>query len=66
MLMEPPTPLLPATLGTLKRGAAGDVGDGLGLVDAADAPVLTEDGLRRFARSEYAATNEKNALPQVR
>ena len=64
MLMEPPTPLLPATLGHLTRGAAGDVGDGLGLVDAADAPVLTEDGLRRFARSEYAATNETNALPQ--
>ncbi len=64
MLIEPPTPLLPATLGKLKRAAAGDVGDGLGLVDAADAPVLTEDGLRRFARSEYAATNEKNALPQ--
>jgi hypothetical protein len=64
MLMEPPTPLLPATLGKLKRVAAGDVGDGLGLVDAADAPVMTEDGLRRFARSGYAATDEKNALPQ--
>ena len=64
MLVEPPTPLLPATLGRLRRVAEGDVGDGLGLVDAADAPVLTEDGLRRFARSEYAAANEKNALPQ--
>ena len=60
MLMEPPTPLLPATMGKLTRVAEGDVGDGLGQVDAADAPVLTEDGLRRFARSEYAATN---ALP---
>jgi hypothetical protein len=64
MLMEPPTPLLPKTLGKLRRVAEGDVGDGLGAVDAADTPVLTEDGLRRFARSEYAATNEKNALPQ--
>jgi len=64
MLMEPPTPLLPATLGKLQRVAAGDVGDGLGLVDAADAPVLKEDGLRRFAQSEYAAANEKNASPQ--
>ena len=64
MLMEPPTPLLPATLGKLQRVAAGDVGDGLGAVDAADAPVLTEDGMRRFARSEYAAANEKNASPQ--
>jgi hypothetical protein len=62
-LMEPPTPLLPATLGKLRRVAEGDVGDGLGLVDAADAPAMTEDGLQRFARSEYAATNEKNALP---
>jgi hypothetical protein len=64
MLVEPPTPLLPATLGKLKRVAEGDVGDGLGLVDAADAPALTEDGLRRFARSEYAAANEKNAASQ--
>jgi hypothetical protein len=53
MLVEPPTPLLPATLGKLRRVAEGDVGDGLGAVDAADAPVLTEDGLRRFARSDY-------------
>lgn len=63
MLMEPPTPLLPAMLGKLQRVAEGDVGDGLGAVDVADAPVLTEDGLRRFARSEYAA-NDKNAVPQ--
>ncbi|MDR3746484.1 MAG: hypothetical protein P4K80_10180 [Acidobacteriaceae bacterium] len=54
MLVAPPAPLLPETLGKLKRVSAGDVGDGLGLVDAADATVLTEDGLRRFARSEYA------------
>jgi hypothetical protein len=53
MLMEPPTPLLPATLGKLHRAAEGDVGDGLGAVDAADAAAMTEDGLRRFARSEY-------------
>lgn len=54
MLIEPPAPLLPATLGKLKRAAEGDVGDGLGQVDAADQAVLTEDGLRRFARSDYA------------
>ena len=53
MLMEPPTPLLPATLGKLKRVAEGDSGDGLGQLDAADVQVLKEDGLRRFARSEY-------------
>jgi hypothetical protein len=64
MLVEPPTPLLPATLGKLKRVAEGEVGDGLGVVDAADATVMTEDGLRRFARSDYAAISDKNALPQ--
>jgi hypothetical protein len=62
MLMEPPTPLLPATLGKLKRVAEGDVGDGLGAVDAADAPVLKEDGLRRFARSDYAKDAPKDPL----
>jgi hypothetical protein len=54
MLMEPPTPLLPATLGKMARVAEGDSGDGLGSVDAVDAPVLKEDGLKRFARSDFA------------
>jgi hypothetical protein len=54
MLMEPPAPLLPATLGKMARVAEGDSGDGLGSVDAADVPVLKEDGLKRFARSDYA------------
>ena len=53
MLALPPAPLLPQTLGKLTRVAEGDVGDGLGKLDAADAAVLTEDGLRRFARSDY-------------
>jgi hypothetical protein len=39
-LVEPPTPLLPETLGKLNRVATGVVG---------------EDGLRRYARSDYAA-----------
>jgi len=60
MLVEPPAPLLPGTLGKLKRVADGDVGDGLGLVDAADAAVLKEDGLRRFARSEYADGGQRS------
>ena len=55
MLALPPAPLLPQTLGKLTRVADGDSGDGLGGVDAADAPVLIEDGLKRFARSDYAA-----------
>jgi hypothetical protein len=53
MLTEPPAPLLPATLGKMKRAAEGDVGDGLDHVDAADKAVLAEDGLRRFAQSDY-------------
>jgi hypothetical protein len=53
MLVEPPAPLLPATLGKLKRVDDGDVGDGLGKLDAADAAVLKEDGLKRFAQSDY-------------
>jgi hypothetical protein len=55
-LIEPPTPLLPQTLGKLERVAEGDSGDGLGQVDAADAAVLKEDGLKRFAKSDYATT----------
>lgn len=63
VLTEPPAPLLPATLGKLTRAAQGDSGDGLGQLDAAgltaqglsenDKAVLTEDGLRRFAESDY-------------
>src|ERR1700733_4136867 len=55
MLALPPAPLLPETLGKLKRVADGDVGDGLGNLDTADSAVLTEDGLKRFARSDYKA-----------
>jgi hypothetical protein len=62
MLVEPPSPLLPATLGKLKRVADGDVGDGLGKLDAADAPVLKEDGLRRFAQSDYTGGAEHGSL----
>jgi hypothetical protein len=53
MLALPPAPLLPQTLGKLTRVAEGDSGDGLGSVDPADQAVLTEDGLKRFARSDY-------------
>jgi hypothetical protein len=55
MLAMPPAPLLPQTLGKLTRVAEGDSGDGLGAVDASDAAILTEDGLKRFARSDYAS-----------
>ncbi len=65
MLVEPPTPLLPATLGGLHREADGDAGDGLGLVNAAglsaqDIAVVSEDGLKRFAKSKYGNSNGKD------
>lgn len=63
MLVEPPAPLLPATLDKLSRVAEGEIGDGLGAVDPAQAPVLKEDGLRRFAQSDYAP--EKGARPHA-
>ena len=65
MLMEPPTPLLPATLVGLHREVDGDTGDGLGLMNAAglsaqDIAVATEDGLKRFAQSKYGNSNGKD------
>ena len=65
-LIEPPTPLLPGTLGPLRH--EGDLapdlnpGDGLGGVDAADSAVLNEDGLKRFARSGYGS-DQKESRP---
>lgn len=53
MLVEPPAPLLPATLGKLTRTAEGNSGDGLETVDPAQKPILMEDGLRRYAQSDY-------------
>lgn len=65
MLVEPPAPLLPATLGGLHREAEGDSGDGLGRLDAAglsaqDKAVVSEDGLKRFAKSKYGNSNGKD------
>jgi hypothetical protein len=65
MLTLPPAPLLPATLGKLTRVAEGDVGDGLGNLDAPDAAVLTEDGLQRFARSAYTPSGKGAAQGTV-
>jgi hypothetical protein len=64
VLVEPPAPLLPATLGKLARIAEGDSGDGLGQLDAAgvtaqDKAVLNEDGLKRFAKSDYGENTSK-------
>ena len=69
MLVEPPSPLLPPTLGKLTRVANGDPGDGLGALNAPDfdsteRAVLIEDGIKRFARSEY--TEDGKAIPEIR
>ena len=67
VLTEPPAPLLPATLGKLARITQGDSGDGLGQLDAAgltpqDKAVLTEDGLKRFAKSDYVQGTEHGTV----
>src|SRR5438270_10963483 len=65
MLVEPPAPLLPVTIDNLSRASQGDVGDGLGAVDPAQAPVLKEDGLHRFAQSDYTLPDTKDSRPRV-
>ena len=70
VLTEPPAPLLPAKLGKLTRAAQGDSGDGLGQLDAAgltaqDKAVLSEDGLKRFAKSQYGNSNGKDFWPFI-
>jgi hypothetical protein len=69
MLVEPPSPLLPPTLGRLTRVADGEPGDGLGALNAPDfdpteRAVLTEDGIKRFARSEY--TEDGKAISETK
>ncbi|HEV2646726.1 MAG TPA: DUF6599 family protein [Acidobacteriaceae bacterium] len=71
MLVEPPAPLLPATLAGLHREADGDAGDGLGKLDAAglsaqDKSVLAEDGLKRFAQSNYSQGAEHGTVTVFR
>ena len=59
--MEPPAPLLPATLGKLKRVARATRAMGWARWMRRDAAVLTEDGLKRFARSDYGAGRHGSA-----
>jgi hypothetical protein len=71
MLIEPPAPLLPATLGKLTRSGDGDVGDGLGKMAAAglsaqDQAAVSEDGLRRFAQSDYGNGAEHGTVSVFR
>jgi hypothetical protein len=48
-------PLLPAMIGKLHRASADDASNGLAQVDAADSAVMQENGLKRFAQSNYSA-----------
>lgn len=69
-LVEPPPPLLPATLGKLTRVAEGDSGDGLGKLNTAgltaqDQSALAEDGLKRFATSDYDAAGQPRGTVTV-
>jgi len=61
-LLVPPAPLLPDTLGKLTRAAARDTGDGLAGVDPNESRLLAEDGLKRFARSDYAQGAEHGTV----
>ena len=65
ILALPPAPLLPQMIGKLTRAAEGDSGDGLSSVDVADAAVLQEDGLRRFARSVYSGDSAQHGTITV-
>jgi hypothetical protein len=61
-IVEPPPPLLPQQIGAFAKNVPAPVGDGLGLLDAASAPVMKEDGIRRFERSDYTSGNLHGTL----
>jgi hypothetical protein len=54
-IVEPPPPLLPQQIGSFQKNAPAPVGDGLGSLDAAQAPVMKEDGIRRFEKSDFTS-----------
>src|SRR5580692_216216 len=60
MLMEPPAPLLPAMLGKLTLSPDGPQTMEAAGLTAQDQAVLNEDGLKRFARSEYGNSSGKD------
>lgn len=54
-IVEPPPPLLPQALGAFQKNVPAPTGDGLSLLDPAQAPVMKEDGIRRFEKSDYTS-----------
>src|SRR5882757_7382448 len=60
MLAMPPTPLLPESLRT---GPDHDAGNGAPSWSGADAPILVEDGIRRYERGEAVSSAAHGSAP---
>src|SRR5947209_3171211 len=60
MLAMPPTPLLPESLRT---GPDHEAGDGAPAWSGADAPILVEDGIRRYERGDAASPVAHGSVP---
>src|SRR6201996_1555363 len=60
MLAMPPTPLLPESLRT---GPDHDAGNGAPSWSGADAPILVEDGIRRFERGDAQSPVAHGSAP---
>src|SRR5712675_141765 len=60
MLAMPPTPLLPESLRT---GPDHDAGNGAPSWSGADAPILVEDGIRRYERGDAQSPVAHGAVP---
>jgi hypothetical protein len=60
MLAMPPTPLLPESLRT---GPNHDAGNGAPSWSGADAPILTEDGIRRYERGDTQSPASHGNVP---
>jgi len=54
-IVEPPPPLLPQQVGSFQKTVPAPPGDGLSQLEAAQAPVMKEDGIRRFEKSDYTS-----------
>ena len=54
-ITEPPPPPLPQQLGAFQKNIPAPTGDGLSLLDPAQSPVMKEDGIRRFEKSDYTS-----------
>ena len=60
MLAMPPTPLLPESL---RNGPDHDAGNGAPAWSGADAPILVEDGIRRYERGDAESPVAHGSAP---